>query len=54
MDEKDGGMGIKPFLYNQNFDDVSVSLAVGFYAPPPSPDDIDDENNLKRSSSDAG
>lgn len=54
MDEKEGGIGIKPFLYNQKFDDVSVSLAVGFYAPPPSPDDIDDENNLKRSSSDAG
>lgn len=45
---------IKPFLYQQTFDDVHVSLAVGFYAPPPSPEDIDDENNLRRSSSDAG
>lgn len=46
--------GIKPFLYSQTYDDVNVSLAVGFYAPPPSPEDIDDENDLKRSSSDAG
>ena len=53
MDEDENG-GIKPFLYNQTFDDVYVSLAVGFYAPPPSPEDIDDENNLKRSTSDAG
>lgn len=45
---------IKPFLYQQEFDDVHVSLAIGFYAPPPSPEDIDDENNLKRSSSEAG
>lgn len=45
---------IKPFLYQQTFEDVHVSLAVGFYAPPPSPEDIDDENNLRRSSSDAG
>lgn len=49
--EKDG---IRPFLYHQIFDDVEVSLVIGFYAPPPSPDDIDDENELKRSSSDAG
>lgn len=33
---------------------MRVSLAVGFYAPPPSPEDIDDGNTLKRSSSDAG
>lgn len=54
MDENAGSVGIKPFVYKQVFDDVSVNLAVGFYAPPPSPEDIDDENNLKRSSSDAG
>ncbi|HBC30681.1 MAG TPA: ATP-binding protein, partial [Clostridiales bacterium] len=53
FDHKEGS-GIKPFLYNQTFNDVNVSLAVGFYAPPPSPEDIDDENDLKRSSSDAG
>lgn len=53
LDDKDT-TSIKPFLYQQTFGDVHVSLAIGFYAPPPSPEDIDDENNLKRSSSDAG
>lgn len=47
-------VAIRPFLYQQTFDDVHVSLAIGFYAPPPSPEDIDDENNLRRSSSEAG
>ena len=45
---------IKPFLYQQTFEDVHMSLAIGFYAPTPSPEEIDDENNLKRSTSDAG
>lgn len=45
---------IKPFLYIQTFGDVHVSLALGFYAPTPSPDDIDDVNELKRSSAGAG
>lgn len=54
MSDKIAGVEIKPFLYTQAFDDVNVSLAIGFYAPPPSPEDIDDENALKRSSSDAG
>ena len=54
MDDVADGTGLKPFVYKQTFDDVSVSLVIGFYAPPPSPEDIDDENSLKRSSSDAG
>lgn len=54
MSDKIEGVEIKPFLYTQSFGDVNVSLAIGFYAPPPSPEDIDDENALKRSSSDAG
>ena len=54
VSDNEAGEGIKPFLYKQSFDDVSVSLAIGFYAPPPSPEDIDDEITLKRSSSDAG
>ena len=37
--------GIKPFIYTQNFDDVSVKLVIGFYAPPPSPEDIDDDKS---------
>lgn len=50
----DSKSSIKPFLYQQTFGNVNVRLAVGFYAPPPSPDDIDDENTMKRSSADAG
>lgn len=46
--------GIKPFIFTQDFGDVSVKLVIGFYAPPPSPEDIDDENDLKRSTADAG
>ena len=45
---------IKPFLFQQSFEDVHVSLAIGFYASPPSPEDIDDESVLRRTSSDAG
>lgn len=54
MDKESSGKSIKPFVFMQTYGDVNVSLAVGFYAPTPSPEDIDDENNLKRSTSDAG
>ena len=54
ISEKKQENTIKPFLYQQTFGDVSVSLAVGFYAPTPSPEEIDDENKMKRSSGDAG
>ncbi len=54
FNEEEGKMSVKPFLYSKIFGDVIVSLAIGFYAPPPSPEDIEDENSLKRSSSDAG
>lgn len=49
-----GTASLKPFLYQQTFDDVNVSLAIGFYAPAPSPEEIDDENTLKRTTPDAG
>lgn len=54
FDNTTASSAIQPFLYKQAFGDVNVSLAVGFYAPPPSPDEIDDENAMKRSSADAG
>lgn len=54
VSEKSDNNSIKPFLFKQTFGDVDVSLAVGFYAPPPSPEEIDDENTMKRSSGDAG
>ena len=46
--------GIKPYIFKKTFGDVNVQLAIGFYAPPPSEEDIDDGNELKRSSADAG
>lgn len=54
VSDKDSGKSIKPFLYKQTFDDVHVSLAIGFYAPPPSQDELDDEATMKRTSPDAG
>ena len=48
------GVSIKPYMYKTQIGDVNVSLAVGFYAPPPSPDEIDEGTELKRSSEDAG
>lgn len=45
---------IRPYFYQQTFGDVFVRLAVGFYAPTPSSDEIDDENEMKRTSEDAG
>ncbi|MEA4939157.1 MAG: ATP-binding protein [Christensenella sp.] len=45
---------ISPYVFKHTYDDVNVSLAVGFYASPPSPDEIDEGNSLKRTSLDAG
>lgn len=47
---------IQPFIYSKQFDDISVQLMVGFYAPPPSDDMIDEEAEAskQRSSMDAG
>jgi len=48
--------GIKPYVYKNTIDGVSVRVAVGFYAPPPTIDESDSmaENSSKRSSVDAG
>lgn len=46
--------GIKPYIFKKTFGNVNVQLAIGFYAPPPSEEDIDDGNESKRSSADAG
>lgn len=54
VSESLSGDSLKPFLYQATYGDVSVSLAIGFYAPPPSPEDLDDENEMRRSSADAG
>lgn len=58
VSEEKGKQGIKPYIfkkdYNNNGASVSVSLAVGFYAPMLSEKDLDDEARNTRSSSDAG
>ncbi|MDR2151489.1 MAG: ATP-binding protein [Helicobacteraceae bacterium] len=46
--------GIKPYMFTKEYDDVKVRLAVGFYAPPPTDDELDESSESKRTSSDAG
>lgn len=46
--------GIRPYVFTNQYDDVTVKLAIGFYAPMASDDDIDDMNESKRSSYEAG
>lgn len=48
--------GVKPFIYRYDNDGVSVRVAVGFYAPPPTVDESDSmaEKTPKRSTADAG
>ena len=45
---------IKPFIFEKKYGDVNVFLTVGFYAPPPTDDELDETAESKRSSSDAG
>lgn len=46
--------GIRPFVFTNQYGSVKVKLAIGFYAPMVSDDDIDEMNESKRSSYDAG
>ena len=48
--------GIKPYIYRYEKDGVSVKVAVGFYAPPPTVDESDSmaEKSPRRASADAG
>ena len=46
--------GIRPYIFTGQYDDVSVKIAIGFYAPMASDDDIDEMNESKRSSYEAG
>lgn len=46
--------GIRPYVFTNEYDDVKVRLAIGFYAPMASDDEIDAMNESKRSSYDAG
>lgn len=46
--------GIRPYVFTGKYDDVNVKVAIGFYAPMASEDDIDAMNESRRSSYDAG
>ncbi len=46
--------GVRPFVFTNQYGSVNVKLAIGFYAPMASDDDIDKMNESKRSSYDAG
>jgi hypothetical protein len=46
--------GVRPFIYKAKIDDVNVQLLIGFYAPPPSDDEIDAQNESRRTSAEAG
>ena len=46
--------GIRPYVFAGQYDDVSVKVAIGFYAPMASDDDIEEMNESKRSSYEAG
>ncbi len=46
--------GIRPFIFTHQYGTVNVKLAIGFYAPMASDDEIDEMNESKRSSYDAG
>lgn len=54
VQKNDDKQGIRPYLFSGDYDDVSVKVAIGFYAPMASDDDIDEMNELKRSSYEAG
>lgn len=48
------GSAIKPYVFMNTYNDVTVKIAIGFYAPPPTEDDLDAMNETKRTSNDAG
>ena len=49
-----GRDAVRPFVFTNQYGTVNVKLAIGFYAPMASEDDIDDMNESKRSSPDSG
>ena len=46
--------GLRPYLFTGQYGSVRVKLAIGFYAPMASDDDIDDMNESERKTSEAG
>lgn len=52
--DSSAGSSIKPYLFTNTYKDVNVKIAIGFYAPPPSEEDLDEMNENRRTSNDAG
>jgi hypothetical protein len=50
---KSGG-GMLPYMFKKEYGEVSVKLIIGFYAPPPTDEEIEESNESRRSSSEAG
>lgn len=46
--------GLQPYVYKGTIDEVDVELAVGFYKPIPSQEEVDDEESMTRTADDAG
>ena len=46
--------GLRPYIFTGKYGSVNVKLAIGFYAPMASEDDIDEMNESERKSSEAG
>ncbi|MBD2871721.1 ATP-binding protein [Paenibacillus arenilitoris] len=46
--------GISPYVYSGVIDDVSVLLEVGFYRPTPSEDELEEDQDIKRTKDDSG
>ncbi len=45
---------IRPFVFSKQYGEVTVKMVIGFYAPMASDDEIDEMNESKRTSYDAG
>lgn len=46
--------GVRPYVFTGTYGDVNVKLAIGFYSPMATDDEIDEMNETKRMSSEAG
>ncbi len=53
-DLEDEKAGIESYQLSANYDDVDIDIAIGFYRPLASIDEVEEENRLSRSASNAG
>mgnify|MGYP001065542382 CR=1 FL=1 len=54
ISKQKGKTRIEPYIFKKKIGDVSINLAIGFYAPPPTDEEIDENAENKRSSAEAG